>query len=509
MDLEALLTSPRGFGLTTATPLQRAICRASTGVPLGALAEHPDVVQAFGGRDGVAQVTRPRLLTLLAGIRSAKSLFAAAKAFRASQVCDVSSLKPGEIPRIPIVSFKMDQAHAVFDHLRGSILASEALKSVLVGELTADRLYLRHPTGRPIEIVVSAGSRAGGSLIARWLAGAIFDEAPRMLGQADGVVNLDDALSAIRGRMLPGAQIDLIGSPWAPRGPAHDLWAERFGKPGDDVLVIQAPGPAMNPGRFTPEFCAQLERDDPRAYKTDVLAQFADAEDSLLSSVDVAACTRAAPAEVEFVAGQSYVAAIDPATRANAWTLVILTATGHERYQVVLARQWKGSHSAPLRPGAVLAEIAGICKRYRIDFAYSDQYSFDALRDLCPDGFSLMQAPLSQALWMQLAERLRSLVSSHAIDFPPDPTLRGDLLGIHRRLTSRAYSVALAETAGDGRHSDYVPALCLCLQYPLSAPKTEDAGDGMDPIERRYIAGLMRDKDEVAAERMLGEFYAA
>lgn len=508
MDLEALLTSPRGFGLTTATPLQRAICRASTGVALGKLGEHPDVIAAFGGAPALQRVMRPRLLTLLAGIRSAKSLFAAAKAFRASQTCDVSALKAGEVPRIPIVSFKVDQAHAVFDHLRGSIFASEALRSVLIGDPTADRLYLRHPSGRPIEIVVSAGSRAGGSLVARWLAGAIFDEAPRMLGQADGVVNLDDALSAIRGRMLPGAQIDLIGSPWAPRGPAYDLWAERFGKPGDDVLVVQAPGPAMNPGRFTPEFCAELERDDPRAYKTDVLAQFADAEDSLLSSVDVQACTRFGPDEIQFVPGQSYVAAIDPATRANAWTLVILTATGHERYQVVLAREWRGSHSAPLRPGAVLAEIATICQRYGLDSAYSDQYSFDALRDLAPGDFSLVQTTLSQALWMQLAERLRSLVGSHAIEFPPDPVLRSDLLGIHRRLTSRAYSIALASTAGDGRHSDYVPALCLCLQYPLSAPQTEDVGDGMDPIERAYIAQLGRDKSELAAERMLGEFYA-
>jgi hypothetical protein len=34
---EALLTSPEAFGLTTATPLQRAICRVSDGVPIGDL----------------------------------------------------------------------------------------------------------------------------------------------------------------------------------------------------------------------------------------------------------------------------------------------------------------------------------------------------------------------------------------------------------------------------------------------------------------------------------------
>ena len=504
-NLEALLTAADGFGLTTATPLQRAICRASTGLPLGKLASDPDVIAAFGGAEAIASLPKkpPRLLTLLAGIRSAKSLFSAAKACRASQICDVSGLKSGDFPRISLVSVNRDQAHAVFDHLQGSILASPKLRSLLIGNPTADTLVLRHPTGRPIEVKVVAGSKAGSTLVARWSAGVICDEAPRMQGQADGVVNLDDILRAVRGRMLPGAQIDLIGSPWAPRGTVYDLYTRRFGLPGDDCLIIKAPGAAMNPGKFTPEFLAQLEADDPQTYKTDALAQFADAEDSLLSSVDVQVCTRRGPEFVEYVRGQSYVAAIDPATRGNAWTLVILTSTASEKYQVVYSRQWKGSHSRPLRPVEVLAEVGAVCGRYDVSTVLSDQYSFDALQDLAPAGISLMCSPLTAPLWMTLAERLRALVQRHSIEFPPDPTLRADLLGVTRRLTQRSSSIVLTNT-GDGRHGDYVPSLCLCLRYPPDSPSTQVIAPIMDAYERRLIERHQRPADEESANRLLG-----
>ncbi len=60
--LERLLTHPSAFGLLTASPLQRAICRIADGLPLGELAEHPDVMAAIGG---VASVPASRPLELL------------------------------------------------------------------------------------------------------------------------------------------------------------------------------------------------------------------------------------------------------------------------------------------------------------------------------------------------------------------------------------------------------------------------------------------------------------
>ena len=48
-SLEGLMTHEDGFGLDTATPLQRAIFRIAGGDPLEELADHPDVIEALGG----------------------------------------------------------------------------------------------------------------------------------------------------------------------------------------------------------------------------------------------------------------------------------------------------------------------------------------------------------------------------------------------------------------------------------------------------------------------------
>ena len=83
--LELLLTSHHYFGLETATPVQRAVCRAIDGLPLGELWKDRDVRAAFGNckpPSGLGRVLAPLELLLLAGIRSAKSLIAAACAFR-------------------------------------------------------------------------------------------------------------------------------------------------------------------------------------------------------------------------------------------------------------------------------------------------------------------------------------------------------------------------------------------------------------------------------------------
>ncbi len=507
MNLEALLCSPMGFALTTATPLQRAICRASTGEPLAELATDPDVIRAFGGERAITLLpaSPPKLFDTVAAVRCGKSLIEAAKILRWSQVVDVSSLGAGETPRIPIVSYRMDQAQAVYDHLLGALLRSPVLNELLIGKPGKQELMLRHPSGRAIEVKVIAGSRAGTTLVSRWLAGIVFDEAPRLQGQEDGIVNLDDALAAVQARILTGGQIDCAGSPWAPRGTIYRHFVESFGMPSEDLVMVVAPGKALNPGRYTDAFCAELERRDPRAYKTDVLAQFADLEDSLLSSHDVLACTRDTGTQA-YDERFEYVAAMDPAMRGNAWALVILCCSGPETYSVAHIQQWQGSNSSPLRPSNVLREIADICRGYRLDGSWSDQASFDALADLADQyGLTLMQHAFTAALWESTGERLRVLVGGRQLSLPPDATLRSDLLGVRRRLKARGSTIDLAVTAGDTRHSDYVSALCLALAHAPSPPFVEVTDDRDD--ERRlcdYLASQQSSWDQGAATRLTG-----
>lgn len=466
ITLETLLTHPEAFGLTTASPLQRAVCRIADGLPLGELATVPEVVAAIGDVAALPS-TPPSEVLLLSGIRTGKSLLAAALAVRATQTCNLSGLSAGDNVRVSVLSLTTDLGRVVFGHIVGNVMAKPRLRALVVGEPTSDAITLRHPTGREVEIKVVAGARAGASLVARWSAGCVVDEAARMQGQEDGVVNFDDARRAMLGRLLPGAQLVAISSPWAPRGPIYEMVQEHAGRPTANLVVIRAPAHHMNPSVWTPERIDKLKTQDEQAYRTDILGEFCDPESSLFASTELEAVTRAAPMVLEREERHHYVAAIDPATRGNGWTLAIATARreGTRKKRIaVLVKQWQGSKLAPLKPDVVLKEIAEICAGYGIRHAWTDQWSSDALRALAaPHGLYLQEETMTAARKVEIYETLRTWIAEGDVELPPDPQLRADLLSIRKRVTMTGIAIDLPRTS-DGRHADYAPALATAFE---------------------------------------------
>lgn len=475
------------FGISTATPLQLAICRLLDGEPVTKPEQVEALTQASGG---VLPTERPLELYLLAAIRSGKSLIASAHAVRASQTVDVSGLRHGEIPRYSIVSTSVKNSRAIFRHLVGTIRANGILRELLVGEPTADTLMLRHPTGRPVEVSISAGHRAGSSLVSDWSAGVAFDEAPRMIGEDDGVVNLDHSVAAVALRLLPGAQLLFVGSPWAPFGPVYRAVQEHYGKPSAARVVLRAAGPAMNPKLFTVEEMARMQRDHPDAYATDVLAEFRQPESGLFGS-ELDACVRVSRETLPPQSTHYYVAAIDPAARGNAWTLVVMTRE-RERRVVVLTREWKGSKAQPINPSQIMEEIAAILRPYHVTELVSDQWSYDALRDIAErSGLYLRQRPLTQSEAADAWTSLRSAMVQGLLELAGEQ-LVSDLRRLVKRTTQAAFVIHLPETS-DGRHCDYAPALLRAwLSYcqPADIPRSpaEMEAERIDGLRRRQEA---------------------
>jgi hypothetical protein len=84
VKLESLLCTADGFGLTTASPWQRAVCRLVDAAPFG---EHatPEVLATFGvASEGELPRSCPHELYVLGAVRIAKSMLAAAMAVRAT-----------------------------------------------------------------------------------------------------------------------------------------------------------------------------------------------------------------------------------------------------------------------------------------------------------------------------------------------------------------------------------------------------------------------------------------
>lgn len=479
IQTEQLLISRDGFGIVTATPAQRAACRILDGRPLADLADHPDVLALIGGADALTSLPserglQPQELVFLAAIRSAKTIIACAAALRATQTVDVSKLGPGEVPRVSLISLRLDQAAVAHGLLLETMRVSKVLRALLLEE-SADSLLVRHPSGRAIEIATVAGSKAGGTLVARWSAGLIADEAPRMSGADDAVVNLDDARTAILGRLLPGAQALYIGSPWAPYGPVYELVDQHWAKPTDHMVVLRGTGPALNPSWWTPARCARLEAQDATAYRTDVLGEFADPESGLLNPVAVYRSTRDRPLDLPREEGAFYFAAVDPAegaATANAWSLVVVQRLLEERpateetpscqvsrFRVALVREWRG-----LSPARCWSEIAEACRVYGISSVRTDQYAASANADLARlVGLTLEVDRTTGPSKLEDFTNLATLLHNDRIELSPDPVLRRDLLSVKKRVTQAGATIVLPRTS-DGRHCDSAPALCAAVK---------------------------------------------
>jgi len=485
---EGMLTSPLGFGLTTASPLQRAIARAVDGRALGELAEDPRVLRAFGG--ALPPHVRPSEFAIVSGIRTAKSLSSAGLAIHWSQRADLSLLGPGEIPRISIVSLSKDLADVVFGHVVGRTMASPLLSKLVLETPTADTLMIRHPSGRPVEIKVVASSKAGSSLVARWSAGVIMDEVARW-GAVDAAVSVNDLRDAVLLRILPGAQLVYISSPWAPMGFLYELVKERWGKPDRDCMVVKAPAYDMAPMIWTPEKL-EIARRDPRIYRTDIEAEFADPEENLFTAAMLDGATREGALFVPPEPGVQYTAAIDPATRGNSFTLVIASGSGRKQKRVIMAKHWTGTTAIPLRPAAVLEEIAHILKAYRVTVLDSDQYMGDAMRDLANNvGLILVPHSWTSTERTKRYLTLRTMFELGEVELPPDPVVRQDLQRVVRRYSGSGITIDLLKS-NDGRHADYAPSICMALTRWHEQQQSE----GQKEFEEGY-RGLNEDEKKI------------
>lgn len=476
-SLEDLLTDESAFGLTTASPLQRAICRIAEGSALGALAADGAVIRGLGigpgsvlgGNYGLRTVP-PRELAIISGIRTGKSLFAACRAVHMALRCDMTRLGPGEVPRVPIVSLSRDLAAVVFGHLTGRMQHAPMLRGLMVDQ-TADTVVVQRPDGKRVEIAVVAGARAGGSLVGRWVAGVIFDEFARMLGGSnEGVVNWAESRRVVLERLLPGGQIVHISSPWAPFGPAYDLVQSSWGHPSAKLVVVKAPAYDLNPHYWTAER-VEAAKADPDVYRTDVEAEFASAEEALLPASALAAATRDAPEVLPYDPRLTYTAAFDPATRGNGWSMVVVTREGAMR-KVVGVWEKVGSRNEPLVPREVLADYAAILRLYAVNSVDSDQWSADALRDIAQTvGLSLTAWTFTDTQKTEKYMKLKSELIEGRIELPPNAQLRTDLLRLRRKVTQSGVRIELPNSS-DGRHCDFAPSIMLALSRYL-----DDAND--------------------------------
>lgn len=491
-SLEDLLTSELGFGLTTASPLQRAVCWLLQGeaiprdlwdAPMGD--GEPPVSAAFG--EVMPQPGSTEVL-LLCGVRGAKTLIASAACVWKALTADLSStaglsMRQGEVPRVSLVSRLVDNARESYNYIVGAMTQSWALRPFLAREPKADLIELLHPSGQRVAIKVIAMTSSGVSLVSRWAVSVIFDEAPRMASEDDGVVNLEEQVRAVRSRLIKGGVIMYIGSAYGAKGFVYDLYEKNWSKQDSKVPVVKALAFWMNPVYWTPERCRELEEKDPDAYGNDVLCKFRDPESQLFPAHVLDACLRKENFVIPYEEGKRYVAVMDPAATTNAWTFGIAESPDNRKFRVVYTRQWKALKGESLSPKSVLLEIKETCDGYRIPSVLSDQFSSDAHRDIAADlGLGIATLNITGAnktrMWLALLMR----AEAGLLDVPNVPNMRQDFMNVVKRLGRGTLPQIVLKLTADGRHADYAAMLALLCGGYLDAYETDK------PPERAKVA---------------------
>lgn len=485
--LRQLITEGLGLELSAG---QSLIVDAADGVPIDHATD--DGVRT-AERGGAVLRTRERLgvaarqICVVAGIRGGKTTMAACAAVAGALRADLSSLRPDETAAGLIVAPHADSAAETYRALRELVEGHPSVRALLVGEPKASRLTLRRPSdGRRVELRVVAAGKGGLTLRSRWLTSVVLDEGAFFETSSTAAVTDRAQLDAVRHRVVPGAQIWLISSPFAAKGLLHDTW--RTTAPG--WVVVHASSAALNPKYWTPERVARALAEDYESASREVLGQFVDAATTLFSTAAVERASRHPVAPP--VPHRRYVAAMDPASRVNPWTAVVATR-GPERYEIVAAREWV-PRGSDLDPDEVLAELARWLAPYNTTVVLTDQYGYASTAALARrHGLALTlhttteKSAMSSHLW------LKKRLEADEVALPPVPELLADMQDVQRVLGSGGRARVEYQRRGP-RHADYVPAIVLGLSSLRDAPPADDerAKQDAEEAEEAELPGLKR-----------------
>lgn len=272
-SLERLVCDPE-MGKLPASPAQRALMRAADGLQV----DLPETGMLFHFNTRTLPQRRARVIIVRAGVRGGKSLMAVLALLRSILTCNfrrkpepdeepgpdgLVGVRPRELVRAVILGPTLEHTKVSFDHLVGTMRESPILSTMLVRPLT-NSCWIRRPDG--IEVVVQrvAAGTGGAGLRSTWLAGVLFDEAD-FHGGGEAVVNLEQQLQAARARMLQGAQIWVVSSPWSDASYFHELFTKAHGNPSEDIVAFHSDSRSLNPSLSRADEAAERKRDPENA----------------------------------------------------------------------------------------------------------------------------------------------------------------------------------------------------------------------------------------------------
>ena len=197
---------------------------------------------------------------------------------------------------------------------------------------------------------------------------------------------------------------------------------------------------------------------DPKAFARECLARFQDSLTGFLPTALLQEATDLGVTERPPAPLNTYVAAIDPAFRHDAFGFCI----GHASDKGVVVdviRQFKPEGGATLDPDEILSEIAPILKQYNVAVTYGDQYHFESFSKLAlHHGFTIEQVKFSATKKASIYGNLQQLVNQKRLRLLDHPEMFSELASLEKKLT---HGGGVAISAPQGMHDDLATVVAL------------------------------------------------
>jgi hypothetical protein len=369
VTLEEFAVDPQLGGFSEASQAQRLVMRLLDGLPPADREQH-GIFRRIAGRAWRKDLLVPRrVVSLVMGVSSGKSLIAALFLAHRALFADLSGLRPGQRGLGLLVAPDTRLAAIPLAYARGIVETSALVRAEVEGEPTGDSVRFARGT----EIAVLPATIGGRGVRGRRFVGAVAEEVA-FFRDRDFVVNDQEIVRAIRPRLMPGAQLVGISTPWRKTGWLYQLWRDEFCR-SERALVLQAPTAVMRPDLSERELREEFS-DDPAAAATELGAEFLENVSGLFGAGELEEVVDAGVRRRDPIDGFQYAAATDPSgLRNDPWAFTVLGRKGERVVQFTL-RSW--------RPGTaverVVDEIRAELLRFGLRSVASDQFGSEVTK---------------------------------------------------------------------------------------------------------------------------------
>ena len=438
------------------SPAQETILRAAYGLPLAP--EQRAIYHKITGRSQYAVGHRYQELTVVAGARSGKDSRIATPIaiYEALWGGHESRLHRGESGIIAIVAQDRDATGVAFGYIRGAVLGSPYLRSMLAGEPLTNELAFTNG----IKVVTFPSSLR--SLRAWSICVGICDELAFFKNDESGTNADVEIISSIRrGQVSFGehAKLIKISTPFAKEGVLFDDFERSYGKNDPDILVIQAPTQLRNP-TITTKTLDRERRRDPKRYSREYEAVFVDNVEAFIPRPLIDQAIQAGRTAIEAQSGRVYFGAIDASGGgACAFTLNIcmLDDRPDGGFTIVecQSRGWDRSKTQALDLEGTVREAASIFTGYGCYTVMSERYSAGWVSQaFARHGISLLPAADKSTTYAEL-EPLFVAGRIQLLDIP----VKNRELGLLERRPRPGGKPLISPPRGS--HDDYANSLAL------------------------------------------------